>query len=207
MSPARNLGQTRTFNSGPDWDGDNEPDFGISVDIELPQNYSHVTVPITINFQEDSLKHHHGLTGDATISRDSNASGASYSVGTKPVKTSSCSDFVSGLPRIKDPKLQPERYLQYTYLGKMEILVDDVDITSHVLKQLKDNDSTNWNDSSTLGNGQCGHRINNRQINDGGTGAIRLDFITGVDLVEGEHVIELRVAKGGGRINYNLYVD
>jgi hypothetical protein len=40
-----------------------------------------------------------------------------------------------------------------------------------------------------------------------GTGPIKLDFLPDIAFTEGEYVIELRVASGGGRILYNLYVE
>jgi hypothetical protein len=42
---------------------------------------------------------------------------------------------------------------------------------------------------------------------DKGTQAIQLDFLPNVTFAEGEYLIELRVANGGGRILYNLYVE
>ncbi|OGW40210.1 MAG: hypothetical protein A2010_04365 [Nitrospirae bacterium GWD2_57_9] len=47
----------------------------------------------------------------------------------------------------------------------------------------------------------------NHPLIEKGTGAIQLDFLPNVAFAQGEYLMELRVASGGGRILYNLYVE
>jgi hypothetical protein len=72
--------------------------------------------------------------------------------------------------------------------------------TIPILAQLRDaQPSVTWDQ---LGNGNSNHVLAQQ-----GTGTIRLDFLPGVSFEEGEHVIDLRVVSGGGRIHYNLYIE
>jgi hypothetical protein len=72
--------------------------------------------------------------------------------------------------------------------------------TNDILNQLRSAQPTETWDK--LGDGGGGHALAVK-----GTGEIKLDFLPNVTFTEGEHVIELRVASGGGRIVYNLYVE
>ena len=75
-----------------------------------------------------------------------------------------------------------------------------VELTDDILDQLRvTQSSTTWD---KLGNGTEGHALAVT-----GSGEIRLDFLPNVSFAEGEYVIELRVASGGGRVLYNLYVE
>jgi hypothetical protein len=78
-----------------------------------------------------------------------------------------------------------------TYLLDLQVWLDGTEYTNEVKTRL------GW---SQLGDGTQAHSLQT------GTGPISLDTL-GADLNEGEHLIELRVASGGGRIIYNLYVE
>lgn len=92
-----------------------------------------------------------------------------------------------------------------TYADDLQIwigkTIDDAqNKTVDVRRQLQAAQSTE--DWSKLGGGSESHALAAK-----GTGAIRLDFLPGVDFTAGEYIIELRVASGGGRILYNLYIE
>lgn len=71
--------------------------------------------------------------------------------------------------------------------------------TASILSQLRASQPTQVWDK--LGGG-AGHALAVK-----GTGEIKLDFLPNVSFTEGEYVIKLSVANGGGRILYNLYVE
>ncbi len=79
-----------------------------------------------------------------------------------------------------------------TYVTELQVLIDDVDYTSKILSQI------GW---SELGDGTDSHDFVKV-----GTGEVELTLL-GVDLNEGQHIIELKVVSGGGRVRYNLYVE
>lgn len=93
-----------------------------------------------------------------------------------------------------------------TYVNDLQVYIDGEDQTHNqtqdILNQLDDaQPNENWK-TIKLGNGNANHTIVMK-----GTGQIKLDFLHGVSFAEGEHYIEFRVNKGGGRILYNLYVE
>jgi hypothetical protein len=79
-----------------------------------------------------------------------------------------------------------------TYLDDLRVVVDGTDLTNDITNRL------GW---TKLGDGTSSHPIVT-----GGTGPVPLELL-GLDLSEGEHLIELRVGNGGGHILYNLYVE
>ncbi|MEO8018369.1 MAG: hypothetical protein ABI769_11175 [Pseudomonadota bacterium] len=90
-----------------------------------------------------------------------------------------------------------------TYVKNVEVWVDNQQLTTEVRQQIIANSpgGTNW---SEIGGGTANHEL---VVN--GTGDIRIDFLPGVVLSEGEHTIELKVGSqgNGGRIHFNLYVE
>jgi len=90
-----------------------------------------------------------------------------------------------------------------TYVRGLKLEVDGINCTADALRQIVNNRPPN-EDWTRLGDGTANHPL---VMN--GSGAIRLDFLPGVVLGEGEHVIELSVAgdANGGRIHFNLYVE
>ena len=90
-----------------------------------------------------------------------------------------------------------------TYVKNLEMWVDNQLLTDEVRLQIINNSAqaANWN---TLGNGLADHPL----VVDG-SGEIRIDFLPGVVLSEGEHTLELKVGNQGkgGRIHFNLYVE
>jgi hypothetical protein len=94
-----------------------------------------------------------------------------------------------------------------TFVSGMTVRVDGVDVTDAVLRQIRNNrpSTENW---TALGNGLSDQPLAATGLN-AGTGAIRIDFLQGVTMSEGEHVVEMSVAgaRNGGRIHFNLYVE
>lgn len=88
-----------------------------------------------------------------------------------------------------------------TYVDDLQVFFGLENKTLDILGQLRDaQQGITWD---KLGNGTAGHVFAVE-----GTRAIRLDFLPGVTFSEGkEYVIDLRVASGGGRILYNLYIE
>ncbi len=88
-----------------------------------------------------------------------------------------------------------------TYVDDLQVFIGLENKTPDILGQLRDaQQGITWD---KLGNGTAGHVLAVE-----GTRAIRLDFLSGVTFSEGkEYVIDLRVASGGGRILYNLYIE
>lgn len=94
----------------------------------------------------------------------------------------------------------------HTFVKDLEIWIGEnisglENKTMDILNQLQDaQPSATWDQ---LGNGNGNHILVEK-----GTGAIRLDFLPKTSFAEGhEYLIELRVASGGGRILYNLYIE
>jgi hypothetical protein len=96
-----------------------------------------------------------------------------------------------------DKDIRPGNSLQY--INELGITFDDQDVTDHVLAQLRDRDGPNtW---QKLGDGTATHDLVAQ-------GTREIDLIRlGVNLSPGEHHIKLSVADGGGKIQYNLYVE
>jgi hypothetical protein len=95
-----------------------------------------------------------------------------------------------------------------TYVDDLQVLIGPdpdnlVNRTADIRRQIQSVRPTQ-EDWSKLGGGptQPNHAFVKR-----GTGLIRLDFLPDVSFSEGEYVIRLLVASGGGRIHYNLYVE
>jgi hypothetical protein len=90
-----------------------------------------------------------------------------------------------------------------TYAKNLEVWVDGRALTAEVRQQIMNNSpaGTNWTE---IGGGTANHEL---VVN--GTGEIRIDFLPGVVLDEGEHSIEIKVGSQGkgGRIHFNLYVE
>jgi hypothetical protein len=79
------------------------------------------------------------------------------------------------------------------YVKNLTVIVDGQDLTPAILNHL------GWTE---LGSGDPTHEL----VTLGTTMGIPLDQL-GLDPKDGQHVIELRVAEGGGTIQYNLYVE
>jgi hypothetical protein len=88
-----------------------------------------------------------------------------------------------------------------TFLDNLQISIDGNNQTPGILTQLQDSRPAT-EDWSKLGHGGAFPD----PLVDPGTGPIRLDLLPLV-FDENEHVIELSVRSGGGRILYNLYVE
>jgi hypothetical protein len=88
-----------------------------------------------------------------------------------------------------------------TFLDNLQVSIDGNDQTTAILTQLQDSRPAT-EDWSKLGHGGAFPD----PLVDPGTGPIRLDLLP-VVFDENEHVIELSVSSGGGRILYNLYVE
>lgn len=92
-----------------------------------------------------------------------------------------------------------------TYLDNLQVSIGKSvpqaqNKTDDILRQLRAaQSSVTWD---KLGNGSGNHVLAMK-----GSGAIKLDFLPDITFTEGEYVIELSVASGGGRILYNLYVE
>lgn len=91
-----------------------------------------------------------------------------------------------------DAAYQARTGVPRTYLDDLRVVVDGTDLTNDITNRL------GW---AKLGDGTSSHPLVT-----GGTGPVPLELL-GLDLSEGEHVIELRVGNGGGRVLYNLYVE
>jgi hypothetical protein len=77
--------------------------------------------------------------------------------------------------------------------------------TTQILTQLKNANPLTYGTKNRLGEGKGD--INDPLANNG-TGPIRLDLLSNtLAFPEGEYYIELKVASGGGRILYNLYIE
>ena len=87
-----------------------------------------------------------------------------------------------------------------TYVDTLRVFFDGQEITGSILTQL--NDSTNW---PSLGDGTGTSALVIKADGTGGTPAIALDQL-GLNLSVGPHHLTFQVAKGGGQIQYNLYV-
>jgi hypothetical protein len=79
-----------------------------------------------------------------------------------------------------------------TYVSALQVTIDGTDYTQKIWERL------GW---TQIGDGTDGHDFVTK-----GTGELELTLF-GVDLKEGEHILELRVTSGGGRVRYNLYVE
>ena len=92
-----------------------------------------------------------------------------------------------------------------TYVDDLQVLIGESvpglkNKTKDILDQLRDaQQGFVWD---KLGDGKSNHVLALE-----GTGAIRLDFLPDVTFTDREYVIDLRVASGGGRILYNLYIE
>lgn len=117
---------------------------------------------------------------------------------------SSSSAGVSDVSARIDSQTNPEEAL--TFVNDLQVFIGEniaglKNKTSDILNQLQDaQPSVTW---SQLGNGNSNHILTEE-----GTGAIRLDFLPDICFFEDrEYLIELRVASGGGRVLYNLYIE
>jgi hypothetical protein len=94
----------------------------------------------------------------------------------------------------------------HTHLEEMTVTLDGQDITTYITDRMPDAWRLFNNGQKRLGNGSSGHPLNDRE----GTGPIDLLAIAaqvGVDLGAPQtHRLEFSVAKGGGKVLYNLYV-
>ncbi|HSW23710.1 MAG TPA: hypothetical protein VLJ62_13145 [Burkholderiaceae bacterium] len=90
----------------------------------------------------------------------------------------------------------------YTYFGDLQVKLNGINITAHILDQLK----ANGPDWPTLKLGVAGNAAHLLVAT--GTGPIDLLRIPGVDLAPNqEHVLEFTPTSGGGQLHYNLYVE
>ena len=103
-----------------------------------------------------------------------------------------------------------------TYINDLQVFIDGLDVTANIMEQLAS--KPRWkslkDDDKKLGNGFSNHPIivsedekTSYSKEEQGTGAINLDFLPNISFTEGEHWIDLSVKDGGGRIQYNLYVE
>jgi len=113
---------------------------------------------------------------------------------------------VADISARNDAATPPEVAL--TYVDDLRVLMGPdtdnlADLTDDIRRQLQATRPTQ-EDWSRLGRGptEPDHAFIKK-----GTGLIRLDFLPNVSFAEGEYVIQLQVASGGGRIHYNLYVE
>ncbi len=113
---------------------------------------------------------------------------------------------ISDLTARDDAPTNPEKAL--TYVDDLQVWIGpDIDSlvnrTEDIRRQLQ-SIRPSQEDWSKLGEGPTkpDHALIKK-----GTGLIRLDFLPTVSFSEGEYVIDLRVASGGGRIHYNLYIE
>lgn len=90
----------------------------------------------------------------------------------------------------------------YTYFGDLQVKLNGLSITAHILEQLKAN-GPNWPVLKLGQDGNAAHLLVTT-----GTGPIDLLRIPGVDLAPNqEHVLEFIPNSGGGQLHYNLYVE
>jgi hypothetical protein len=88
---------------------------------------------------------------------------------------------------------------RYRYADDLRVTLDGVDYTQKIRDRVTTDSAPNaWN---TIGDGTKNHALVAT-----GTGPVELTLL-GADLSEGEHIIELSVPSGGGRVHYNLYVE
>jgi hypothetical protein len=109
------------------------------------------------------------------------------------------------------PKVIPRDGAPLGHVYDLQIAVDGADFTSAIKEQIlrtAPSDQTPfWN---VIGNGTKGHPLVDPSKD---AVPIRIDFLAGVILGEGEHSIECSVKVGpnnaanGGRVHYNLYVE
>jgi hypothetical protein len=149
-------------------------------------------------------KHQHAIVGKTGNPED------------KPVQNDLHTHGLSTTLTIDAAGVNPEGHTEYkarggqaekalTYVDNLQVLMGDSvprlqNKTGVILEQLRDAQAgVTWD---KLGNGSDSHVLAIM-----GTNGVRLDFLPGVTFSEGEYVIELRVASGGGRILYNLYVE
>jgi hypothetical protein len=113
-----------------------------------------------------------------------------------PISAASVNVGPAGVTDVNADSGRPAR----TYIDNLQISINGNDQTASIQTQLQDaNPTEDW---TKLGDGTASHAL---VVN--GTGEIKLDFLSGARFLEGEHVIELSVTSGGGRILYNLYVE
>jgi len=123
-----------------------------------------------------------------------------------PLSATATSDN-AGITDPSVPQYSARAGAPLTYVDAMHVSFDGVDVTDAVLRQIRNSrpPTENW---AALGNGLESHPLSARGL-DAGTGPIRLDFLPGVTIAEGEHRIVLSVAGvgNGGRVHFNLYVE
>lgn len=91
-----------------------------------------------------------------------------------------------------------------TYIDNLQIEIDGKNVTEGARTQVVNNrpDTENWAKFGEL-------NASSHPFVEKGTGPIRIDYLPGVRLSEGEHDIVLSVSGvgNGGRIHFNLYVE
>jgi hypothetical protein len=186
---------------------DNKNDYNIlgEVDgkIDGGGQHSHPVTGYTEFHPGFSYKHTHkisgsGGTGDAGVTDPS-----------PPAYTAHSGDpltFVTNL-QIYIGKVEAD--------GKRPALSEDKNYTKRIMAQLQNAQSAIYGGKNILGEGIGGE---NDPLANNGTGAIKLDFLQGLDFDEGEYYIILHapdkdpetedpIPHNGGRILYNLYVE
>jgi hypothetical protein len=116
----------------------------------------------------------------------------------------------AGVSDTEPPNYRPREGDPLSYVDDLHIAIDGTDVTEAVRSQVINNrqdgdDWTKFGDPQQKDkNGQ-----NNHPFVKFGTGSMRIDYLPGVVLGEGEHYIDLSVsgAGNGGRIHFNLYVE
>jgi hypothetical protein len=165
-----------------------------------------------LRFQADSLP----TRVDLTVDIDADPDGHSHSIpqATRAFPENGSQSLPSGGTGTSDPAgvggtspvYAAHNDLPIQWVEGLQVRIDGADCTLALITQLVNRrpPSEDW---SSLGNGTAAH-----EIAQSGTGELRLDFLEGLTLDEGEHVIEFRVPnvagkRNGGRIHYNLYVE
>lgn len=157
-----------------------------------------------VNGTIDGGAHGHSLTGST----------ANQGVDLRhshPVSGTGTSDPAGAFSQMTPDKVARTSKPPLGFVYDLRIAVDDVDATTAILEQVvrtAPSDQTPfW---TMLGNGLAGHPFADESKD---AIPIRIDYLPGVVLGEGEHSIECSVnlapnnAANGGRIHYNLYVE
>lgn len=169
-----------------------------------------IDVGAKINMKVSEGGHKHGFEKDQKTGKWPEP-GAPNKLSHVPTETSMSDSYGAGVSDVQarreaDPnKPQPKAL---TYVDDLQVYIDGQNKTIDILNQLHGAQPTeSWN---KLGNG-----TNQHTFFKSGTGEIKLNFLSNVSFIEGEHLIELKVdsdinsdgEKNGGRILYNLYVE
>lgn len=124
-----------------------------------------------------------------------------------PTGASSSDSHGAGVADPSPPAYSARNGAPLTYVDNLQVQIGKnvhqlENKTEAILRQLRAaQTSLTWDQ---IGRGSANP---NHPLIENGTGPIKLDFLPGVAFTEGEYLIELSVASGGGRVLYNLYVE